>query len=186
MLLGPNSPAIFLLFSLLGLYSVPLAWIPCHLVRAWGSHWIRYSLTSQFTQLLGWRLSIPPSYSWLPIKIASSSLKKWAQSWVRLWHSSLCSASLTCFKSLRFYCFNLCAFKNSVLFKDVLICVYECCVFLYTCMSEEGIRFHHRWLWTTKQLLGIELSTSVRTTSALNHWAICRAPSTIHCKRIKF
>jgi hypothetical protein len=41
---------------------------------------------------------------------------------------------------------------------------------------EEGIRSHYRWLWATMWLLGIELRTSWRTVSALNHWAISPAP----------
>jgi hypothetical protein len=34
---------------------------------------------------------------------------------------------------------------------------------------------HYRWLWATTWLLGIELRTSGRTVSALNHWAISPA-----------
>jgi hypothetical protein len=43
---------------------------------------------------------------------------------------------------------------------------------MYTCMPEEGIRSHYRWLSPTMRLLGIELRTSGRASSALNHWAI--------------
>ena len=42
---------------------------------------------------------------------------------------------------------------------------------------EEGIRSHYRWLWATMWLLGIELRTSGRAVSALNHWAISPAQS---------
>ena len=45
---------------------------------------------------------------------------------------------------------------------------------------EECIGFHYRWLWTTMWLLGIELTTSGRAVSALNHWAISAA-STVRC-----
>ena len=38
--------------------------------------------------------------------------------------------------------------------------------------SEEEVRFHYRWLWATMWLLGIELRSSGRAVSALNHWAI--------------
>jgi hypothetical protein len=40
---------------------------------------------------------------------------------------------------------------------------------------EEGIRSHYRWLSATMWLLGIELRTSGRAVSALNHWAISPA-----------
>jgi len=44
----------------------------------------------------------------------------------------------------------------------VLICVYECFVCMYACISEEGIRFHYRWLWATMYwLLGFELRASL-------------------------
>ena len=38
---------------------------------------------------------------------------------------------------------------------------------MYTCLSEEGIRSHYRWLWTTMWLLGIELRTLGRTAVSL-------------------
>jgi hypothetical protein len=38
-----------------------------------------------------------------------------------------------------------------------------------TYVPEEGIRFHYRWLSATIWVLGIELRTSGRTVSALNH-----------------
>jgi hypothetical protein len=44
--------------------------------------------------------------------------------------------------------------------------------------AEEGIGSNYRWLWTTIQLLGIDLRTSGRGDSALNHWAISPAPIT--------
>ena len=43
--------------------------------------------------------------------------------------------------------------------------------------SEEGMRFHYRWLWTTMWLLGFELRTSERAVCALNCWAISPAHS---------
>ena len=44
--------------------------------------------------------------------------------------------------------------------------------------SEESKRSHYRWLWATMQVLGIELRTSGRAASAINHWAISPAPPT--------
>ena len=38
-----------------------------------------------------------------------------------------------------------------------------------TYIQEEGIRSHDRWLGATMWLLGIELRTSKRAASALNH-----------------
>jgi hypothetical protein len=35
--------------------------------------------------------------------------------------------------------------------------------------AEQGIRYHYRWLRATMWLLGIELRTSGRVVSALNH-----------------
>jgi len=55
--------------------------------------------------------------------------------------------------------------------------MYECSICMYTCVPEEGIRSHYRWLWATMWLLGIELRTSVRAASSLNRWAISPAPS---------
>jgi hypothetical protein len=46
---------------------------------------------------------------------------------------------------------------------------------LSTCSPEEDIRSHYRWLWATMWLLKIELRTSDRAASALNHWAISPA-----------
>jgi hypothetical protein len=40
---------------------------------------------------------------------------------------------------------------------------------------EEGIRSHYKWLWATMRLLGIELRTSGKAVSILNHWAISPA-----------
>jgi hypothetical protein len=56
-----------------------------------------------------------------------------------------------------------------------LFYVYECSICMYTLMSEEDIRSHYRWLWATMWLLGIELPTSGRAASALNHWTISPA-----------
>jgi hypothetical protein len=47
------------------------------------------------------------------------------------------------------------------------------CHYLQT--PEEGIWSHYRWLWTTMWLLGIELRTSGKAVTALNHWAIALA-----------
>jgi hypothetical protein len=49
---------------------------------------------------------------------------------------------------------------------------------------EEGIRSHYRWLWATMWLLGIELRTSGRAVSALNHWAI--SPALALCIFVRF
>jgi hypothetical protein len=49
---------------------------------------------------------------------------------------------------------------------------------LFSCASEEGIRSHYRWSWATMCLLGIELRTSGRETTALNCWAISPASVT--------
>ena len=45
-------------------------------------------------------------------------------------------------------------------------------IWLYT---RRGHRFHDRWLWATMWMLGLELRTSGRAVSALNHWAISPA-----------
>ena len=68
--------------------------------------------------------------------------------------------------------------KNILIFyfsKDFLFYVFE-----YTVADirhiRRGIRSHYRWLWATMWLLRIELTTSGRALSALNHWAISLAP----------
>jgi hypothetical protein len=48
------------------------------------------------------------------------------------------------------------------------MCVYTVVLLWW----KEGIRSHHRWLWATMWLLGMELGTSGRAASALNHWAL--------------
>jgi hypothetical protein len=58
---------------------------------------------------------------------------------------------------------------NFFFLRFYLLYVYE-----YTSVSdtpEEGIRSHYRQSWVTMWLLGIELRTSERAASALNHWA---------------
>jgi hypothetical protein len=57
-------------------------------------------------------------------------------------------------------------------FKRFIYLIYMSTLSLSSGTPEEGIRFHDRWLWATMWLLGIELRTSSRATSALNHWAI--------------
>ena len=68
--------------------------------------------------------------------------------------------------------------------KIYLFYVYECSICMYTCVPEEGIGSHYRWLWATMWLLGIELMTSGRARSALNHWVLVSGlapnPLTIH------
>jgi len=44
--------------------------------------------------------------------------------------------------------------------------------------AKEVTGSHYRWLWAAMWLLGIELRTSGRAASALNHWAISPAPLT--------
>jgi hypothetical protein len=55
-----------------------------------------------------------------------------------------------------------------VFFKIYLFSAYEYTVAVFR-HTERGIRSHYRWLWATTWLLGIELRTSGRTVSALNH-----------------
>jgi hypothetical protein len=50
------------------------------------------------------------------------------------------------------------------------------CLACMPCMAGEGTRLHYRWLWATIRLLGIELRTFGRASSALNRWAISPAP----------
>jgi hypothetical protein len=54
-----------------------------------------------------------------------------------------------------------------------LFYAFECPI----CMPKEDIGSHYRWLWATMWLLGIELGTSRRADSVLNHWAISLDPS---------
>jgi hypothetical protein len=53
------------------------------------------------------------------------------------------------------------------------ICLFILCIGVL-CLRAS----HYRWLWATMWLLGIELRTSGRATSALNCWAISPAPET--------
>jgi hypothetical protein len=53
--------------------------------------------------------------------------------------------------------------------------MYECSVWMYNSMPEEGIRSLYIWSWSVMWLLKTELRTSGRVASALNHWAISAA-----------
>jgi hypothetical protein len=53
------------------------------------------------------------------------------------------------------------------------VCEYTVAIFRHT---RRGHPIHYRWLWATMWLLRIELKTSRRTVSVLNHWAISPAP----------
>jgi hypothetical protein len=66
-------------------------------------------------------------------------------------------------------------------FKIYLFYVYDSSICMYTCVPEEGIGSHYRWLWATMWLLGIELRTSGRAVSAHNLWAISLAPIKDFC-----
>ena len=57
--------------------------------------------------------------------------------------------------------------KYFICFKIYLL-ILECSTCTYTCMPEEGIGSHYRWFRATMWLLGIELRTSGKATSALN------------------
>jgi hypothetical protein len=59
------------------------------------------------------------------------------------------------------------------IFKRFIECMWTHCNSLQT---RRGIGSHHRWLWATIWLLGIELRIAV---IALNHWAIKRAIKTL-------
>jgi hypothetical protein len=65
-----------------------------------------------------------------------------------------------------------------------ILCLWAHCSCLQT--PEEGIRSHYRWLWATMWLLGIELRTSGRAVSALNHWVISPAPCGFFCLFVCF
>jgi hypothetical protein len=73
------------------------------------------------------------------------------------WHSGTCN---------RFdNCSRLCdSFLKNIIY---LFLEYTVAVFRHT--PEECIRSHYRWLGATMWLLGIELRTSGRVVSALNH-----------------
>ena len=64
-----------------------------------------------------------------------------------------------------------------VLLLKIYLLLYISTLYLFSDIPEEGIRSHYRWLWATMWLLGIELRTSGRAVSALNHWAISPAHS---------
>jgi hypothetical protein len=54
--------------------------------------------------------------------------------------------------------------------------MYLSTLLLFLGTPEGGTGFHYRWLWATMWLLGIELRTSGRAVSALDHWGISPAP----------
>jgi hypothetical protein len=81
-------------------------------------------------------------------------------------------------------------YRKTLSGKKIYLCIYHSAC-IYACMPEEGTKSHYKWLWTTMWLLGIELSTSGRATSAPNCWAIFLAPdiksllysnSSSHCR----
>jgi len=69
-----------------------------------------------------------------------------------------------------------CSYNISVVFFFKIYLFYISTLSLSSDTPEEGIRPHYGWLWATMWLLGIELRTSGRAASALNHWAISPAP----------
>jgi hypothetical protein len=101
--------------------------------------------------------------------------RKWVTVEMGLWGLKTLIRQLhfkvVCFFILRIYLFY-------VWVLDLYICIY-------TCMPEEGIRSHYRWLWATMWLLGIELRTSGRAVGALNHWAISPAPTFLFFKPVR-
>jgi hypothetical protein len=64
--------------------------------------------------------------------------------------------------------------SSILFFKIYFLFIWVHCSCLQT-HNRRGIRSHCRWLWATMWLLGIELRTSGRAVSALNHWAISPA-----------
>jgi len=72
--------------------------------------------------------------------------------------------------------------KEILLKKDLFIHVFMHMSGLSSCAPEGGIRSHYRWLWAIIWLLGIELRSSGRSASALNHQAISPAPKKILIK----
>ena len=63
----------------------------------------------------------------------------------------------------RFHLINTAVLFYFILFYVILF------YFMYACRPEDGIRFCYRWLLATMWLLGIELKTSRRAASVLNH-----------------
>jgi hypothetical protein len=67
--------------------------------------------------------------------------------------------------------------ENTFFFKKRFIyCIYMSTLSLSSDTPEKDTRSHYRWLWVIMWLLGIELRTSGRAVSALNHWTISPAP----------
>jgi hypothetical protein len=79
-------------------------------------------------------------------------------------------------ESPRLLLFCFVCFYYYYYFKDLFIYfIYMSILSLSSDTPEEGVRSHYRWLWATMWLLGIELRTSGRAVSVLNHWAISPA-----------
>jgi len=53
------------------------------------------------------------------------------------------------------------------------VSTHHCCLQTHPKSASDA---YYRWLWATMWLLGIELRTSGKAVSALNHWAISPAP----------
>jgi hypothetical protein len=65
--------------------------------------------------------------------------------------------------------------KWLIIFNFLNYFIYMSTLLLSSDTLEEGIGSHYRWLWATMWLLGIEVRTSGRAVSVLNHWAISPA-----------
>jgi hypothetical protein len=74
----------------------------------------------------------------------------------------------------------------SFLFYFLKIYLFISCMWVHCCYlqthQKRALDPHYRWLWATMWLLGIELRTSGRAVSVLNHWAISPA----HCFLVVF
>jgi hypothetical protein len=80
-----------------------------------------------------------------------------------------CFKWLNCGSSLILFC----------LFLKIYLCISVLCLHahLHTWRGHSILWcYSYRWLWVTLWVLGTELGTSGRTTSALNHWDISPAP----------
>lgn len=60
--------------------------------------------------------------------------------------------------------------------------IYEFSVFIYIYITHENIRSHYRWFWVATGLLGFELITSGRATSAPSELSL-QAPGQQNLKR---
>jgi hypothetical protein len=67
--------------------------------------------------------------------------------------------------------------SSSFLFLRFSNLFYMSTLMLSSDTPEEHMGSHYRWLWVTMWLVGIELRTSGRAVSALNHWVISPASS---------